>query len=160
VVQHGLTQANLYGLAVVKDSLGHTQEVVAVGDDCTVLSKSAGAFSLVSVAACPASSVLYSAAVSGGELYLAGDPHLIVHRTGTTWTREFFSTTSLEAVTALVSQGSTLWALTTRGGAYQRIASWGQFEPSLVPNDLYGGVFDPDQGLFIVGQNGLVWRKP
>lgn len=159
-VAQSATTEDLWAVVVVGDGLGHTAEVVAVGENCTVLSKKSGAFTLVPVAACPAGSPLYAAAVSNGELYAAGDPHLIVHRTGTTWAREFFDPNSLEAVTALVPQGSTLWALTPSGGAYQRISSWAQYEPSLVPNDLYGGVYDPDQGLFIVGQHGLVWRKP
>ncbi|MFT3837452.1 MAG: hypothetical protein QM723_10705 [Myxococcaceae bacterium] len=160
VVAQAATSENLWGVVVVGDGLGHTAEVVAVGDNCTVVSKANGAFTLVPVAACPAGGELFSVAVSNGELYAAGDPHLVVHRVDHNWTREFFDTNSLEAVTALVPQGSTLWALTTSGGAYQRITTWAQFEPKLAPNHLYGGVYDPDQGLFIVGQHGLVWRKP
>ncbi len=155
------TTENLWGVVVILDTLGHTQEVVAVGSNCTVLSKKNGGFSVVPIAQCPTGSPLYAAAVpSSGELYVGGDPLLVLHRTSSGWTREYLSATSLEQITALVPQGSNLWALTTRGEAYFRVTGWTQFEPDLTSSDLLGGVFDADQGLFIVGARGLVWRTP
>jgi hypothetical protein len=145
---------------VLKDGQGHTLEVIAVGSNCTVLSKVSGVFSVLPVPACPGTSPLYAAAAIGGELYVAGDPLLMLHRNGNGWNREFLSNTSLEKITALVPQGSTVWALATHGEVYQRVNSWAQFEPGLTGRELFGGAFDADQGLFIVGANGIVWRKP
>ncbi len=160
VAQTASAQA-LYAVAVQADVAGAAQEFVAVGADCTVLSKRAGAISLVPVPVCPAGTTLRAAAfTSAGELYVAGSGAVVLKRTASGFTREYLDASTLETVRALVPQGTGVWALLERGQLFRRSTAWAAYAPGVTAADLLGGHVDRDEGLFVVGGRGLVLRRP
>ena len=155
------TTRGLYALAMNRDASGAATEVIAVGEGCTVVSKVGETFSLVPGAQCPGGTTLRAATfTSAGELYLGGTGGVILKRTASGFVREYLDAVTQETVRGLTAQGSSVWAMTEQGGLFRRTTAWGAFQPDLTTSDLLAGWNDQDEGLFIVGGQGLVWRKP
>lgn len=155
------TTRGLFALALNRDATGAAVEAIAVGEDCTVVSKVGATFSLVPVAQCPAGTTLRAAAfTAAGELYLGGTQGVILKRTASGFVREYLDAVTQETVRGLTAQGSSVWAMTERGGLFRRTTAWAAFLPELTTADLLAGWNDKDEGLFVVGGQGLVWRKP
>lgn len=158
-----MTSARLDAVAMRVDAQGKALETVAVGADCTVLSRTGtGAVTVVPVTACPAGTELLAARFSpSGELTIAGTGAVVLKRTTSGFQREYLDSTTLENVKALVFQGTTAWALLEQGKLFRKAgASWARFASDVAVADLNAAYSDTAEGLFIVGSSGLVWRKP
>jgi hypothetical protein len=153
---------HLRALAVRADGTGKAVEVIAVGADCTVLSKEGTTVTALSVAGCPAGTALLSAAfTASGELFVGGEGGVVFHRTTQGFQREYLGAGTLESVNGLVVQGSSVWALCTAGELYRRTGStWARYAADVTTDTLNAGVNDAQDGLFLVGGRGLIWRKP
>jgi hypothetical protein len=152
----------LYALTQRLDASGAALETIAVGADCAVLTWPVGGDLVeVPVPQCPPGTALRAAAFnSQGDLFVAGEGALVLRRTATGFTREFLDASSLETVRALAAQGTTVWAALERGHLYRRTTTWAAFGGDLTEADLLGAWYDRDEGLFVVGSEGLVWKKP
>jgi hypothetical protein len=161
VIDTGVTTQTLSALALTVDGTGAALEVVAVGSECTVVSKTSTGFAVLPASMCPAGTSLSAAAFTGsGDLTVAGSDAVVLRRTTSGFAREYLDASSLETVRALVPQSSSLWALTEAGHVYRRSTGWTEYAPFVTTRDLLAGVVDRDEGLFIAGGKGLVWRKP
>lgn len=156
------TTKHLRGVAVRADGAGKAIEVVAVGADCTVLSKEGTMVTAQAVAGCPAGTALLAAAfTASGELYVGGEGGVLFHRTTMGFQREYLGSGTLESVNGLVVQGSSVWALCTSGELYRRTGTtWAPYATDVTTDTLNAGVNDTQDGLFLVGGRGLIWRKP
>ncbi|MEW5741708.1 MAG: hypothetical protein AB1938_22505 [Myxococcota bacterium] len=152
----------LRGVAVRVDGSGKATEVIAVGGDCTVLSKVGADITKLEVAGCPAGTPFFAAAFTpSGELYVGGANGVVFHRTSTGFQREYLGTGTLEHVNAFVTQGTTVWALCESGELYRRTGStWAPFAVDVTSDALHAGLTDSQEGVFFVGARGLIWRKP
>lgn len=161
-VGQSASTAHLRALAVRVDGAGKAAEVIAAGDDCAVVSKQGAAVTAVSVAGCPAGTSFTAAAfTASGELYLGGTGGVVFHRTTQGFQREYLGTGTLETVNGLVVQGTSVWALCTAGEVYRRTGmTWAPYAQDVTAEPLIAGVNDAQDGLFIVGGRGLIWRRP
>jgi len=127
-----------------------------------VLSLEGGAVSALPVAGCPAGTLLTAVAFTpSGELYVGGEGGVLFHQTTTGFQREYLGAGTLETVNGLAVQGSTVWALCTAGELYRRTgATWTQVAVDVTTDSLNAGLDDTQDGLFVVGARGLIWRRP
>ena len=149
----------VYGLAMRTDVSGRAVELVVAGANCTAISFAPGTGAFSPSPACPVSSTFTAAAFNAnGDLFLASDLGLIVHRIGNVLDAES-SGTSLDAFTALVPDGTTMWALGIEGALYRRSGSaWTNTATRVTNTTLMGGVRD-DTGLYVVGGGGTVLHR-
>jgi hypothetical protein len=150
----------VHALALRKDANGKATELIVAGDDCTTLSKSLTDDTFTPGPACGQRFDISTAAFhSSGDLIVATDSGTIHRRTGATFTLENVPITSLDPIRGLIPDGSSMWAVGEGGHFMRRVAtSWMEAAPDVTDGSLNAGVTD-DEGLFVVGNAGLVIRR-
>ncbi len=135
-----------------------SSEVVAVGDNCTVLRKVGGVFSKEIVPGCDGH--LWAVWVGGdGDTFLGGTEGQVFHRTAQGWEREFLGC-FIDSVTALGGGSSTQFATCENNELYQRSnGSWRAVAAQLAAQPFYGTWLSPQGELFVVGSGGTILRR-
>jgi hypothetical protein len=165
VVNHGVTTRSLNKLALRLGAAGVADEVIAVGADCEMVSKVGGTFKRVSTSPqCNSAEDLTAALFTpAGALVVGGNDGLVLQRlNGTeTFTREQFTVgPDIKVITELVYANDAVWAVLLDDGLYQRVGStWRQYQPNISSLGMNSLTFDARDGLFAVGDSGLVIRR-
>ncbi|MBL8911782.1 MAG: hypothetical protein JNM17_13905 [Archangium sp.] len=149
-------------LALKKDANGAATELVVAGQDCATWSVGLSDDAFTPGPTCNTRYVLTAAAFSSaGDLFVGTDEGTIYHRTGNTMTFENVMGTRIEPFFALIPDGSGMWAVGSSGAVFRRVSTnWSEAAPDVTTTDLHGGVKDDAEGLFFVGDNGVVLRRP
>jgi hypothetical protein len=165
VVTHGLTQQTLYGVATVPSTALGGSEVIVVGGGCLVLSKRGGAVQRLDIPACPGQTPLHSVSVTpNGAVLIGGENGLVLERfrgateftADTVWGPESFV-----PISRLVATNDSVWAVLFDGDIYRRVGTtWRQYMPNATYAGMYGAWADSEEGVFFVGAEGQVWRRP
>ena len=166
LVNHGLTTKRLNHLAIRRGATGAAEEVVAVGDDCEFLSKVGGTIKRIETAPyCNSGEDLHSAVFTPtGGLIVGGSDALVMQRLNGTqmFTREAFTTvdSALTIVVDLIYANDAVWAVVLSGGLFQRVGNtWREYQPNTVSLGMFAATFDARDGIFAVGEDGLVIRR-
>ncbi len=155
---HGFGPINLQALAIRKDTLGRSLETVAVGNNCTIISHVGNAFTRVPVANCT-EGLNAATFTASGALYVAGDSGLMMQRTVTGFALEY-PNVGFVSFSGLAADGETVYAVLRDGSVQRKAASWGPLAQRISDSALYGVTVDSDEGAFMVGAQGTVWRSP
>ncbi|MBI5545974.1 MAG: hypothetical protein HY901_18950 [Deltaproteobacteria bacterium] len=137
-------------------------EVWAAGSDCTLVGLREGAFSTGLVKGCDPGTWLMAAWQSpGGDLYLAADSYIILHRRAGVWTKESLFFGEVASRAALTGHGEDVWtSLSESASVFHRTA--GQWTPeadglmSPIINALWAS---PEGQLYVAGNDGMILHR-
>jgi hypothetical protein len=157
-VSHGKTSAALYAVVVQPSSNGAI-EVNAVGDECTLLTRTGASFSAQSLPACQSS---LRGAWEGptGELYVVGTNAWCARRpaANAAFAREYVGLT-LQDFTSIAASPTQAWITGGLGELYHRVnGNWYQEEAELTHVSLKGAWLSGSD-LYVVGEGGLIWHR-
>ncbi len=149
----------LFAVAVLTDARGAATEIAAGGTDCQVLSKKGATFTTAALPGCT-SAITALTFTPSGELFVGDQDGFVYRRTAGGFQQEFLGLSGGESVLGLTWSGGAVWAFAPMGQLFRRTTGWQPWGERLTNQDLADGFNDPDLGLFLVGQGGLVWHKP
>ncbi|MCA2980811.1 MAG: hypothetical protein INH37_21290, partial [Myxococcaceae bacterium] len=152
-------------LAIRRSATGAAEEVVAVGNRCELLTKVGNGISRVDLSSvCRFDSLTSALFTPGGGLIIGGTEALLLQRVSgsQTFVKEFFTDVDpfLVVIDDLFYANDAVWAVVRAGGLFQRVGSqWRAYQPNAMGLGLSAGTFDARDGIFAVGEGGLVIRR-
>jgi hypothetical protein len=153
----------LEGLALKKDAQGRGVELAFPATQCHVVLYDPNAGQWSSVTGPPncvtTEDFLSVAYLSSGDLVAASQTRSFYRRNGSSFVPEYVPGQDPARIHALVADGSSMWAAGEFGALHRRVTTtWAEVQPGLTASTFYGAVKD-DEGVFFVGDDGMVLRR-